>query len=382
VIEEYQEAVKATISKRRNIERLKASSNIRPERVDDALEELEEANKVEDHLHQRVEGISQNLHRALHRHSRIAHEDIAAALIEHARTNILYERQLLRELESLLPDVRASANPAAPQPVGTSSIPPLVAAPPPAFPGGMPPRSTITTGTFLPRTPVAPQTSVPPSPSPQVTSGTFTSISNDIKRRAATPTKRSPTANGASLTCSDTRHRFPVHKLLSYPCIPKNKSIYAKCHVRKHWLHNTRLSKNEPVCIARTLRILCVYRLPSDEPVCSQPAVTAHQCANVARLCEWNAGAHPSRTQPTTTLSFPTPQLRTPLTQSLPAMPPFASPQLGSAAAASTASWRGRPTRRRVASHLQSKRPQRADLPLSSFRIGILRTPRPFAHHS
>lgn len=42
VLEEYQAAAKATISKRRNIERLKASSNIRPERVDEALEDLEE----------------------------------------------------------------------------------------------------------------------------------------------------------------------------------------------------------------------------------------------------------------------------------------------------------------------------------------------------
>lgn len=42
VLEEYQRAVKAAISKRRNIERLRASSNIRPERVDEALEELED----------------------------------------------------------------------------------------------------------------------------------------------------------------------------------------------------------------------------------------------------------------------------------------------------------------------------------------------------
>jgi hypothetical protein len=42
VLEEYQQAVKTTISKRRNIERLKASSNIRPEKVDEALEEMEE----------------------------------------------------------------------------------------------------------------------------------------------------------------------------------------------------------------------------------------------------------------------------------------------------------------------------------------------------
>ena len=42
VLEEYQSAVKTTISKRRQIERLKASSNIRPDRVDEAIEEMEE----------------------------------------------------------------------------------------------------------------------------------------------------------------------------------------------------------------------------------------------------------------------------------------------------------------------------------------------------
>lgn len=42
VLEEYQAAVKATISKRRNMERLKASNNISPQRVDEALEEMEE----------------------------------------------------------------------------------------------------------------------------------------------------------------------------------------------------------------------------------------------------------------------------------------------------------------------------------------------------
>jgi hypothetical protein len=42
VLEEYQSAVKVTISKRRQLERLKASSNIRPERVDEALGEMEE----------------------------------------------------------------------------------------------------------------------------------------------------------------------------------------------------------------------------------------------------------------------------------------------------------------------------------------------------
>jgi predicted RNase H-like nuclease (RuvC/YqgF family) len=42
VLEEYQAAVKATISKRRHIERLKASTNIKHERVDEAIEDMEE----------------------------------------------------------------------------------------------------------------------------------------------------------------------------------------------------------------------------------------------------------------------------------------------------------------------------------------------------
>ncbi|KAF8450625.1 Vps5 C terminal like-domain-containing protein [Boletus edulis BED1] len=114
VLEEYQTAVKATISKRRNIERLKASSNIRPERVDEALEDLEEANKYEQVLAQRANGISQNLHRALTIHTKTVTDDITAALIEHARSSIQYEKQLLRELESLRGDVKSANQKVAP----------------------------------------------------------------------------------------------------------------------------------------------------------------------------------------------------------------------------------------------------------------------------
>lgn len=42
VLEEYQAAVKNSISKRRYIERLKASSNITPSKVAEALEDMEE----------------------------------------------------------------------------------------------------------------------------------------------------------------------------------------------------------------------------------------------------------------------------------------------------------------------------------------------------
>ncbi|KAJ8086895.1 Vacuolar protein sorting-associated protein 17 [Marasmius tenuissimus] len=128
VLEEYQAAVKTTISKRRQIERLKASSNIRPDRVDDALEDIEEASKYEQVLARRAEGISQNLHRALDVHNRYANDDITTALIEHARSSIMYERQLLRELESLRVDVSGAAKKVEPTVLKVpkpSIIPPL-----------------------------------------------------------------------------------------------------------------------------------------------------------------------------------------------------------------------------------------------------------------
>jgi hypothetical protein len=51
VLEEYQAAVKSAISKRRHIERLKASTNIRPEKVDEALEDLEEVTLLATHFY-------------------------------------------------------------------------------------------------------------------------------------------------------------------------------------------------------------------------------------------------------------------------------------------------------------------------------------------
>ncbi|KDQ64371.1 hypothetical protein JAAARDRAFT_144999 [Jaapia argillacea MUCL 33604] len=137
VLEEYQAAVKTTISKRRGIERLKASSNIRPERVDEALEDLEEANKYEKILAKRADGISQNLHQSLDRHRKLVTDDITAALVEHARSTIMYERQLLRELESLRVDVSSAANKTMPKANGVPKpkvVPPLedFAQPPPA----------------------------------------------------------------------------------------------------------------------------------------------------------------------------------------------------------------------------------------------------------
>ncbi|KAF8639901.1 hypothetical protein AX17_001152 [Amanita inopinata Kibby_2008] len=168
VLEEYQAAVKITISKRRQIERLKATSNIRPDRVDDALEEMEEADKYEQVLARRAEGISQNLHRALQTHNHHANNDITTALIEHVRSSIMYEKQLLRELETLRGDVDNAAKKLSPSANGAPKpklIPPLEDFSEHFLP---PPSAPAANGFHRPPVPkyqTPPHTSVPPESS-------------------------------------------------------------------------------------------------------------------------------------------------------------------------------------------------------------------------
>jgi len=86
------------------------------------------ANRYEQTLAKRAEGISQNLHRALQTHNRFANDDITSALIEHARSSLLYERQLLRELEALRGDIDDAAKKVVPAANGVpkpTMIPPL-----------------------------------------------------------------------------------------------------------------------------------------------------------------------------------------------------------------------------------------------------------------
>lgn len=61
---------------------------------------------MDHHLAQRVQGISVNLRTAIQSHSRRAHEDIAVMLLEHAKSKIMQERHVLKELESVRPDIK------------------------------------------------------------------------------------------------------------------------------------------------------------------------------------------------------------------------------------------------------------------------------------
>ncbi|ODN89723.1 hypothetical protein L198_06417 [Cryptococcus wingfieldii CBS 7118] len=140
VLEDAQAATKSAINKRRALERLKGSSNINQNKVDDAISEMQEADALEDTLSKRVSAISENLHTSLRAHSRHAHEDIAISLLEAARMSVMYHKQTLKELESLKVDVGKVAPGAAPLPLEKRTaaqtqvparVPPMVRPPPP-----------------------------------------------------------------------------------------------------------------------------------------------------------------------------------------------------------------------------------------------------------
>ncbi|POY72934.1 hypothetical protein BMF94_4010 [Rhodotorula taiwanensis] len=113
VADDHRHAVKASIQKRRNIEKLKSASSLRSDKVNEALEDLDEAQHYEETLARRLQGISTNLQPSLTRHSVDTHADLLSSLLEHARTTLIYEKQRLKEYETMRPEMRAIRRPEA-----------------------------------------------------------------------------------------------------------------------------------------------------------------------------------------------------------------------------------------------------------------------------
>lgn len=112
MVEEHHNAQKQTVAKKRDAEHLRMQRNLRADRVDDALEELEEAKRHEHALALNLKKISAELHGSLQSHSRYAHQDLQQALVEHARGSIMYARQTMREMAALKADLEGRPPPA------------------------------------------------------------------------------------------------------------------------------------------------------------------------------------------------------------------------------------------------------------------------------
>lgn len=138
LLEDSQTATKSAITKRRNVERLKASSSISSIKVDDAISEMDEANTLETSLSSRLNAMSTNLHVAIRAHSRQTYEDVAISLLENARLTVGFHKHLLRELEALRPDLAKIGSAAAMPRAPAKTTTPIIQAAPPTMPTSRP----------------------------------------------------------------------------------------------------------------------------------------------------------------------------------------------------------------------------------------------------
>lgn len=108
ILSEYQTSVKTTVAKRRTAEKLKSATNLQAHKVDDALADLEEAQRHEQHLSGRLATITRNLRESVDSMERPrTRHDVLSALKEHARKSLSLEKQILKDLEALQPELKA-----------------------------------------------------------------------------------------------------------------------------------------------------------------------------------------------------------------------------------------------------------------------------------
>jgi hypothetical protein len=94
-------------SKRAAADRLKVSSSVRPDKVDEAINALEEAQNHEDYLTKRTQRVTSNLLQEKRRWFDRTTQDLLSSLREYTIRQIEAERRTLATLESVRPDIRA-----------------------------------------------------------------------------------------------------------------------------------------------------------------------------------------------------------------------------------------------------------------------------------
>ena len=107
LVREFLQAQEVTRSKLNAADRLKASSSVRREKVDEAIAALDEARQNEMNLHQKTHRVTQNL--VLERRkwfSRTA-ADLRLSIREYVLREIEAERRTLALLETVRPDIRS-----------------------------------------------------------------------------------------------------------------------------------------------------------------------------------------------------------------------------------------------------------------------------------
>ncbi|KAI1308168.1 hypothetical protein F5Y03DRAFT_351524 [Xylaria venustula] len=107
LIREFLQAQDNTRSKTNAADRLKASSSVRREKVDEAIASLDEARNTENELYQKTTRVTQNLVNERRKWFARTSADLRGSIREFVLREIEAERRTLALLESVRPDIRA-----------------------------------------------------------------------------------------------------------------------------------------------------------------------------------------------------------------------------------------------------------------------------------
>ncbi|KAL4909389.1 hypothetical protein BDW74DRAFT_146479 [Aspergillus multicolor] len=107
LLRELLQAQQATRSKRAAADRLKVSSSVRPDKVDEAISALDEAQGQEDYLTNKTQRVTSNLLNEKRRWFERTSNDVWLSLREYTLRQIETERRTLATLESVRPDIRS-----------------------------------------------------------------------------------------------------------------------------------------------------------------------------------------------------------------------------------------------------------------------------------
>lgn len=107
LLRELLQAQQNALSKRTAADRLKVSSSVRSDKVDEAISALEEAQSNEDYLTKRTQRVTTNLLQEKRRWFGRTTSDLLVSLREYTLRQIEAERRTLATLENVRPDIRA-----------------------------------------------------------------------------------------------------------------------------------------------------------------------------------------------------------------------------------------------------------------------------------
>lgn len=107
LVREFLQAQENTRGKLNAADRLKASSNVRREKVDEAITALDDARQGEAYLYQKTQRVTQNLVHERRKWFARTTADLRASIREFVCKEIEAERRTLALLENVRPDVRA-----------------------------------------------------------------------------------------------------------------------------------------------------------------------------------------------------------------------------------------------------------------------------------